>query len=78
MKLKGFKNITNMSHMFNGCTRLISISIIPNNNNTNFIDKNYTLTKNCIESSLKINNIIDMSNMFYGCNSLISIPDISK
>ncbi len=74
LTLRIFKNINDMSFMFNECIRLVSFS-----------EKPY-LQDSQQENNIKINqlnplinyNVTNMSQMFDGCHSLISLPDISN
>ena len=84
LKLKGIKNITNLSYMFKGSESLVLISDISSWDTHNITNMSY-LFFGC--SSLKFlpdisnwdtSNATNMSYMFCGCSSLISLPDISK
>ena len=75
-------NVNNLSHMFDGCTNLISI---PNINTSETVDMSYML-KGCILlgslpenlSKWKTDKVKNISHMFDGCQSLKSLPDLSK
>jgi len=84
IKLKYINNITNMSHIFDGCRSLSSLSDI-SKWNTNNVTNMSSLFYDCSSlSSLRgiskwnTNNVTDMSYMLFGCKSLSSLPDISK
>ena len=90
IKLKGIKQITNMSHMFEGGYNFYIIpisSLLPDISKWN--TKNVT-DMNCMFRNCKLltslpdisnwntKNIIDMHYMFSSCTLLTSLPDISK
>ena len=84
IKLKGISNITNMSHMFSGCSSLLSISGISNWNTSNITNMSY-MFNGCSSlsyvpdiSKWNTRNVIDISYMFNECSSLSSLPDISN
>ena len=84
IKLKGVKNITNISYMFNECSSLYSIPDIIIWNTKKVTDMKY-LFCGCKSlqslpdiSNWDTKNVVDMSNIFSGCQSLISLPDISN
>ena len=81
----GYNNgITNMSHMFDGCSSLLSLPDISKWNTNNVIYMEDMFYKCSSLSSLpdiskwNTNNVINVSHMFNGCLSLSSLPDISK
>ena len=82
--LLNFHKVTNMSHMFDGCESLLSISNISNWNTDKVTDMSsmFTGCEKLISlsdiSSWNTSNVINMSHMFDGCISLISLPDISS
>jgi len=84
IKLKYINNITNMSHIFDGCRSLSSLSDISKWNTNNVTDMSSMFDGCKSLSSLpdiskwNTNNITNMSSMFSGCTSLSSLPDISK
>ena len=84
IKLKGIKNITDMSYMFRDCESLLSISDISkwSTSNINNMSHTFGYCKSLISlpdiSKWNTSNVNDMSYMFRDCESLISIPDISK
>ena len=84
IKLKGIKNITNMSYMFYNCTSLLSLPDISEWDTENVTNMSYMFYDCESLSSLpdiskwKTDNVTNMSNMFYDCDSLSSLPDISK
>ena len=84
IKLRNINNITNMSHMFDGCKSLSSIPDIYNWNTINVTDMSYLFSECKLLLSLpdisKLNtiNITDMSYMFSDCTSLSTLPDISN
>ena len=84
IKLKGIKNITNMSYMFSKCSSLISVPDISNWNTINVIDMSY-LFHHCSSllylsdiSNWNTINVNNLSGIFFNCSSLLSLPDISK
>ena len=84
IKLKGLKNVTDMSGMFNCGNFIISLPDISNFNTSKVIKIN-SLFAYCGEltslpdiSKWDTSNVTDMSFVFKGCKSLISLPDISS
>ena len=84
IKLKGIKNITNMSYMFSGCE---SLSYLPDISkfNTQNVTKMTEMFYGCVSlsslpdiSKWNTQSVTDMESMFSNCNSLSSLPDISK
>ena len=84
LKLVGWDNITNISHMFDNCNSLSPFSNISDLDTKNIKDMSY-IFYGC--SSLKVlpdisnwntEKVIYMSGMFYGCSSLKHLPDISN
>ena len=77
-------NITDLSHMFNGCTSLTCLPDISNWDTSNVTDMNSMFYRCEILESLpdiskwNTSNTVDMSNLFFGCQSLKALPDISK
>ena len=84
IKLKGIKNITNMSYMFAYCSSLNSLSDISKWNTSNVNNMSYMFSSCSSLNSLpdiskwNTSNVNNMSGMFYNCSSLNSLPDISK
>ena len=84
IKLKAIENINNMSHMFNGCSLLISLLDVSKWKTNNVTDMSYMFNGCSLLISLpdiskwNTNNVTDMSYMFNKCSSLISLPDISN
>ena len=83
IKLKGIKNISNMSYIFAHCSSLISLPDISKWNTENIIDMSY-LFYHCSSlmhlpdiSNWNTKNVINMCGIFFNCSSLLSIPDIS-
>ena len=82
LKLKGIKNISNISYMFSNCSSLFEISDISKWNTINITDMSH-LFEVCELSSLfdiskwETSNVINMSYMFSNCASLSSLPDLS-
>ena len=79
-----FKNVTNMSGMFGGCSSLISLPVISKwdtKNVTNMSDM-FRVCSSLISlpgiSKWDTKNVTDMSVMFSDCKVLTSLPDISK
>ena len=77
-------NITNMSHMFDGCLSLKILPDISKWNTSNVTNMSY-MFNDCSSlislpdiSKWNINNVTNISYMFNGCRSLTSLPDISK
>ena len=85
IKLKGFNNNIDLSHMFYGCSNILSLEIDLNLNGINIINmtnmfkKCKELQKITVESKFKCSIIIkDMTGIFADCNSLKEIPNIFK
>ena len=83
-KLKGINNITDISHIFNGCYSLYYLPDISNWNTSNIYDMSFMFSS-CYSlislpdlSKWNTSNVTSMRQMFYGCNLLKSLPDISK
>ena len=72
--------ISDMSHMFDECLELESISEIQNKYNENNMTSENLSENNLIkrQSFLNKNNIQLINNMFYNCQSLKALPDISN
>ena len=83
IKLKGVKNITNMSEMFSNCKSLSSFPDISNlytcnvNNMSNMFYYCSSLKSLPDISFWDTSNVNNMSYMFANCSSLLSLPDIS-
>jgi len=84
IRLKGIKNIKDISYMFSGCSSLSNLSDFSKWNTTNitkmkrvFYDS-ASLTDLPDISKWDTSNVVNMHGMFHGCSSLISLPDISK
>ena len=71
------KLLTNMSHMFSGCSSLISVDLSSFNtnniNNMSFVFDGCRNLESINLSSLNIHNVKKMWGMFYDCQSLKSI-----
>ena len=84
IKLKGLKNITDMSWMFSDCSSLLSSPDISkwNTSNVTFMNSMFNSCSSLMElpdiSNWNTSSVTDMNCLFYGCSSLISLPDISK
>ena len=84
IKLKGIKNVTNMSYIFNKCNSLSPLSEISKWNTQNVTDMSYmffyceSLVTLPEISNWNTKNVTNMIYMFYNCSSLSSLPDISK
>jgi len=84
IKLKGIKDITNKSYMFDGCKNLVSVSNISNWITSKNTDISYMFYEcESLKSLPDISNwdtseVTNMNYIFAGCKSLISLPDISK
>ena len=84
IKLKGIKNIIDMSYMFSDCTSLISLPDISewntiNINNMSHMFDGCKLLSNLSDiSKWNTNNVTDMSYMFKDCESLLRLPDFTK
>ena len=83
-KLKGINNITDMSHMFNGCNSLNYLPDLSSWNTSNIYDMSFMFSS-CHSllslpdiSKWNTSNVNSMRQMFYECNLLKSLPDISK
>lgn len=74
-------NVTNMSSMFSGCSKLISLDLTKFN--TENVQNNYSMFKDCSSlTSLTLGNFsvgfsTNLSAMFQGCSALTSV-DLSK
>ena len=83
IKLKQVNNINDISYMFAGCKKLVSIDNL-NLNTENVTDMSGIFNECEIITSLpdisgwNTSNVIKMNNMFSFCEKLIEIPDISK
>ena len=84
IKLIDINNIIDLSHMFEGCESLKSLSDI-SKWNINYISNMSCMFWGCESlislpdiSNWNTSNVLDMSYMFSGCKSLISLPDISN
>ena len=77
IKLKGIKDIKNLSHMFEGCSQLLffyDITIFNNNNITHlcYLFKNCSKIKSLPDiSKLNTSSVSNMRGLFEGCSSLI-------
>ena len=84
IKLKGIKNITNISDIFCKCPSLLSlpdINQIDTSNITNMKDMFLECTSLISLpdiSNWNVSNVIRMDGLFASCNSLLTLPDISK
>ena len=84
IKLKGIKNIDDMSHMFFGCSSLISLPDISKINTMNVTSlKNMffgCFSLNVIPdiSNWDLSNVTDIRGIFSHCNNISSLPDLSK
>ena len=84
IRLKGIKNITNMSEMFDYCQRLSSLTDISKWDTKNVTDMSKIFSRCDRLSSLPdisqwdTKNVTNMSGMFSRCNQLLSLPDISQ
>jgi len=84
IKLKGIKDIVDMSYMFYRCFSLFSIPDISEWNTSNVTNMSHAFD-GCISltdlpdiSKLNTYNVSDMSYMFKDCESLQILPDITK
>ena len=84
IKLKGIKNVDDMTHMFFGCSSLISLPDFSKINTINVISlKNmffgcFSLVPIPDISNWDTSNVADLSGSFYLCKYISSLPDISK
>ena len=83
IKLKGIKNIVDISHMFDSCEEIIDLKI-SKFDTSNIINMN-SLFHSCRKlkningiSQWNVNKVIDMSFLFSGCSSLKTLPGISQ
>ena len=82
--LKGLTKVTNMSHIFNGCSTLISFDDISNLDMKNVTDISFAFYGcKLVEvmpdiSNWDISKVTDMESLFSYCQSLKYLPDISK
>ena len=80
IKLKGINNITDMSHMFDGCEALSSLPDISKWNTSNVTDMSSMFDGCNSLSSLpdiskwNTSNVNEMSGMFDGCINSLEIP----
>ena len=84
IKLKGIKNIHNMSYIFHNCKSLLSVPNI-SNWNTNNVTNMRSLFLGCSSllslpdiSKWDLSNTTNISCLFNGCSSLKSLPNISN
>ena len=83
IQLKGIQNMTNISHMFSGCSSLDKLPDISRWNTTNITNMSYLFYKcssNKIFNAIKEWNTINVKYMDYAfseCIELLSLPDIS-
>ena len=82
IKLKGIENVTDMSDMFNGCSKLSNLPDISKWNTDN-VNNMHGIFGNCKSlsslpeiSKWNTNNVTNMSTMFQACSSLTELPDI--
>ena len=82
--LKGINNITDMSHMFEGCKLLYSLPDISKIDTSNVTNMKYMFA-GCYSlralpdiSKFNTSKVINLECLFAGCNYLQSLPDISK
>ena len=84
IKLKGIKNVTDMSYMFYNCKSLSSLPDISKWDTSNVTNMSCMFGECKSLSSLpdiskwNTSNVNDMSFTFYHCESLLSLPNISK
>ena len=84
VKIKGIENITNMGHIFNGCTSLLSLPGLSKWNTSNVTNMSYMFNGCSALSSLpdlskwNTSNVTNMSFMFSGCSGITSLSDLSK
>jgi len=84
IKLKGIDNVTNMSHIFEGCSSLTSLPDISKWNTSKVTNMSHifegcsSLTSLPDISKWNTSKVTNMSYMFNECSSLLSLPDISK
>ena len=67
-------NVTDMNHMFNGCTNLTTIPLLNTSNVTDMSSLFYGCTNLTTIPLLNTSKVIYMSIMFYGCSSLTTVP----
>ena len=78
------ENITDLSHMFHGCSLLISLDFTPGENTAIIKNMSYmfyncsSLTKISNLSSLNMSQVKNISFMFAGCSSLKHLGRISE
>ena len=84
IKLKGIKNVDDFSHMFFGCSSLISLPDISKLNTINVTSlKNkffgcFSLLSIPDISNWDISNVNDISGLFSLCKDISTLPDMSK
>ena len=84
IKLRIFDDLKDLSHMFFGCSSLLSLPDFSELKTDNITKMNHLFMK-CESLSLlsdiskwNTSNVTDMSYMFYDCKSLSELPNISK
>ena len=84
IKLQLSPEVTDLSYMFDNCSRLSELPDIHKLRTEKVTNMSY-MFNNCSSLSLcrgisnwNTSNVTNMSNMFSGCNSLPSLPNISK
>ena len=84
IKLKGIKNVTDMSYMFHDCKSLYSIPDLFKWNTSKFTDFSFmffgceSLSSLPDLSKWNTSNVNNMMSLFQSCESLSSLPDLSK
>ena len=84
IKLKGIKNINNMSYMFNNCSSLLSLPDISNWNTSNVNYMSYMFNNCSSLTSLRnitnwnINKLKCENKMFEGCKKSLNISSQFK
>ena len=83
IKLTGMNEFTDVSHMFDGCESLLSVSQMSNWDSSQIINMKcmFNRCKNLISLSdisyLNTSQVKNMGFLFSRCKSLVSLPDIS-
>ena len=72
-----FKDVTDMSYMFDNCTRLETIPLIDTSKVTNMEYMFYTCVSIQTIPLINTSNVTNMGSMFKGCNYLQTIPPLN-
>lgn len=70
-------NVTNFSHMFDGCSYLTTIPLIDTSNQANLSYMFYNCGNLITIPELDTSNVTSMSSMFQACANLASLPSLN-